>query len=249
MAWGKTLLPTSQVDPCCQQKRVLTWHILWTRIGYLCLIESEVKWSKSRSVVSNSLRPHGLCSPWNSPGQNTVLGTLSLLQGIFPTQESNRGLLHCRRILYQLSPGEYNLSLVINKNHFYFLSPISISLHFISLVNVGRGDKKMNLSNPQSEGKQSGSQGVPAGAPAGGFSSPSLSFPSECHKGFTIVWSPPGNTHNLQDPSAAYLSPGFSLNRVLVSEISRCCGMVQNRMCPIVKANLSDSKGNFYFLI
>ena len=28
---------------------------------------------------------------------------LSLLQGIFPTQESNRGLLHCRQILYQLS--------------------------------------------------------------------------------------------------------------------------------------------------
>ena len=127
----------------------------------------KVKWSESRSVVSNSLRPHGLCSPWISPGQNTGVGTLSLLQGIFPTQESNRGLLHCRRILYQLSPGEYNLSLVINKNHFYFLSPISISLHFISLVNVVRGDKKMNLSNPQSEGKQSGSQGVPAGAPAG----------------------------------------------------------------------------------
>ena len=33
----------------------------------------------------------------------TGVGTLSLLQRIFPTQESNRGLLHCRRILYQLS--------------------------------------------------------------------------------------------------------------------------------------------------
>ena len=31
------------------------------------------------------------------------MGSLSLLQEIFPTQESNRGLLHCRRILYQLS--------------------------------------------------------------------------------------------------------------------------------------------------
>ena len=38
--------------------------------------------SESRSVVSNSLRPHSLCSPWNSPGQNTGLGSLSLLQGI-----------------------------------------------------------------------------------------------------------------------------------------------------------------------
>ena len=101
------------------------------------------KWSESRPVVSDSLRPHGLYSPWNSPGQdtgvgsqfpspadlpnpgieprsptlqadslpaeppgkpkNTEVGSLSLLQQIFPTQESNQGPLHCRRILYQLS--------------------------------------------------------------------------------------------------------------------------------------------------
>ena len=42
-------------------------------------------------------------SPWNSPGQNTGWSSLSLLQGIFPTQRPNPGLLHCRRILYQLS--------------------------------------------------------------------------------------------------------------------------------------------------
>ena len=93
--------------------------------------------------MSNSLRPHGLYSPWNSPSQNPGVGSLSLLQGdlsnpgikprcptlqvdslpaepqgkpkntgsgsltllqrIFPTQESNQGLRHCRRILYQLS--------------------------------------------------------------------------------------------------------------------------------------------------
>ena len=63
-------------------------------------IESE---SKSRSVVSYSLPPHGLYSPWNSPGQNTGVGSLSLLQGIFPTQGSNPGLPHCGQILYQLS--------------------------------------------------------------------------------------------------------------------------------------------------
>ena len=49
-----------------------------------------------------------LCDPmdyssWNSPGQNTGVGSLSLLQGIFPTQGSNPGLLHCWQILYQLS--------------------------------------------------------------------------------------------------------------------------------------------------
>ena len=58
---------------------------------------------KSCSVVSDSLPPRGLYSPWNSPGQNTEVGSLSLFQGIFPTQGSNPGLLHCRWILYQLS--------------------------------------------------------------------------------------------------------------------------------------------------
>ena len=61
------------------------------------------KWSESHSVMSSSLRPHGLYRPWNSPGQNTGVGSLSLLQGIFPTKGSNPGLLHCRQILYQVS--------------------------------------------------------------------------------------------------------------------------------------------------
>jgi len=59
--------------------------------------------TESRSVVSDSLQPHRLYSPLNSPGQNTRVGSLSLLQGIFPTHGSNPGLLHCRQILYQLS--------------------------------------------------------------------------------------------------------------------------------------------------
>ena len=41
-------------------------------------------------------------SPWNSPSQNTGVGSLSFLQGIFPTQGSNPGLPHCRQIIYQL---------------------------------------------------------------------------------------------------------------------------------------------------
>ena len=60
-------------------------------------------WSDSGSVVSNSLWPCGLYSPWNSPGQNTGVGSLSLLQGIFPPQGSNPCLPHCRWFLYQLS--------------------------------------------------------------------------------------------------------------------------------------------------
>ena len=52
----------------------------------LKFLEYSEKWSESHSVVSNSLRSHGLYSPWNSPGQNTGVGSRSLLQGICPTQ-------------------------------------------------------------------------------------------------------------------------------------------------------------------
>ena len=60
-------------------------------------------YSESHSVVFDPLQPHGLYSPWNSPGQNPGVDSLYLLQGIFPTQGSNPGFPHCRRILYQLS--------------------------------------------------------------------------------------------------------------------------------------------------
>ena len=66
-------------------------------INGTCVSESE-----GYSVASNSLRPYGLYSPWNCPGQNTGVGSLCLLQGIFPTQRSNPGLPHCRQILYRL---------------------------------------------------------------------------------------------------------------------------------------------------
>ena len=61
-------------------------------------LESEI-----HLVVSNSLRPLGLYRPRNSLGQNTGVGSYSLLQGIFPIQGLNSGLLHCSRILYQLN--------------------------------------------------------------------------------------------------------------------------------------------------
>ena len=51
--------------------------------------ESE---SESCSVVSNSLQPRGIYSPWNAPGQNTRVGSLALLQGISPTQGSKPGI-------------------------------------------------------------------------------------------------------------------------------------------------------------
>ena len=64
--------------------------------------------AKFTSVVSDSLRPHGLqptrlLCPWDSPGKNTRVGCHALLQGVFPNQELNPGLLHCRKVLYPLS--------------------------------------------------------------------------------------------------------------------------------------------------
>ena len=50
------------------------------------------------------MQPHGLYTPWNSPGQHTGVGSLSLLQGVFPTQGSNPGLPHCRRTLLPAKP-------------------------------------------------------------------------------------------------------------------------------------------------
>ena len=47
-------------------------------------------------------KPTRLFCPWDSPGKNTGVGCLSILQGIFLTQGSKPGLLHCRQILYHL---------------------------------------------------------------------------------------------------------------------------------------------------
>ena len=69
---------------------------------YVIVCLSEV--SESCSVMSDSLWPRGLYSPWDS---NTGVGTCSLLQGIFPTQGSNQGLPHCRNPgLLDSSPSE-----------------------------------------------------------------------------------------------------------------------------------------------
>ena len=83
-----------------------------------------VKWSESCSLVSDSLWPHGLYSPWNSPSQNTGVGSCSLLQGIFPTQGSNPGLPHCRWILYHLSHNTFPL--VVHKRRLFSVRPSAL---------------------------------------------------------------------------------------------------------------------------
>ena len=78
------------------------WSLAW-RILSITFLQCEMKWSESCSIMSDSLWPHRLYSPWNSQDQNTGVDSLSLLQEIFPTQGLNPGFLHCRHILYQLS--------------------------------------------------------------------------------------------------------------------------------------------------
>ena len=59
---------------------------------------------------------HPMVCPWDSPGKNTGVGCQSLLQGIFPTQGSNLGLLHCKQFLYQLSLQEHTVGLNYFRN-------------------------------------------------------------------------------------------------------------------------------------
>ena len=63
-------------------------------------------WGSSQPGIkprSPTLQADSLPAEPQRKPKNTGVGSLSLLQWIFPTQESNRGLLHCRWILYQLS--------------------------------------------------------------------------------------------------------------------------------------------------
>ena len=95
---------------------------LWSAEGALDSLRASARWyglrdlpscvcmyMLPRSVVSDSLRPLGLqparlLCPWNFPGKNTGVCCHFLLQGIFLTQGSNPGLLHCRLIFTTESP-------------------------------------------------------------------------------------------------------------------------------------------------
>ena len=74
---------------------------MWLSSWISLFNQVKVKWKSP--VMSDTLWPLGLYTPWNSPGQNTRVDSHSLLQGIFSTQGLNPGLPHCRRILYPLS--------------------------------------------------------------------------------------------------------------------------------------------------
>ena len=74
----------------------------WSGLPFLlqCMkVKSESEVAQSCPTLHNLMdcSLSGFLGPWNSPGKNTGVGSLPLLQGIFPTQESNPGLLHCRQ--------------------------------------------------------------------------------------------------------------------------------------------------------
>ena len=97
------------------------------------------KWKWSHSVISNSLRPHGLYpSRRLHPGKSTGVGCHFLLQGIFLTQRSNLGLPHCRQIFYHLSH-QRSLKNGLN-DQFYVMSN-----------NIKFKKKKKKLSEPLPE--------------------------------------------------------------------------------------------------
>ena len=84
-------------------------HVIYSCIYYTYNHIHIISYIYMKAKVTQScptLQFHGLYSPWNSQGQNTRVGSHSLLQGDLPNPGSNPGLSHCRWILYQLSPKE-----------------------------------------------------------------------------------------------------------------------------------------------
>ena len=94
-------LPAILITACASSSPGTNLHVAGFAHTFVLFHYSE--YSESLSVVSDSSWPHGLYSPWNSPGQNTGVGSLCLLQGIFPTQGSNPGLPHCRRFFTSIA--------------------------------------------------------------------------------------------------------------------------------------------------
>ena len=101
--WGKWSVNTSHLRPRC-------WHEFWT--GAVPLLDFQsmslpipVEVCVSHSVVSDSLRPHGLYPArlLCPSGKNTRVSSHFLLQGIFLNQGSNPGFPHCGQFLYCLS--------------------------------------------------------------------------------------------------------------------------------------------------
>ena len=85
-------------------------------------VSHSVLWD---SLWLHVLLPIRLLCPWNSPGKNTGVGSHSLLQGIFPTQWLNPGLLHCRQVFYCLS---HQGSLIVLMYHYLLIILLLVAI-------------------------------------------------------------------------------------------------------------------------
>ena len=117
----------------------------WTHVSHIAGV-----------LFSPTLQAYSLAAELPGKPKNTGVGILSLLQEIFPTQQSNRDLLHCRWILYQLSyQRSPDFTLTRNNNYWYHISPdmmwwghitsvvFSAKMHNLS----NHGKKKKKLAN------------------------------------------------------------------------------------------------------
>ena len=133
-----------------------------THMGFFPQLKRTL-WPSSAisSVVANSVQPRGLqptrlLCPWNSPSKNTRVGSHSLLQGTFPTQGLNSGLLHCRQILHHLS--HQGIPMVTQTTAlrkysngvfvlFFFQMPIKISFQSLKIFPSWGKCTKVEMSN------------------------------------------------------------------------------------------------------
>ena len=120
----------------------LSMGILKARmLEWVAMLSSRGSSQQRDETRSPTLQADSLPSEPPGKPKNTGVGSLSLLQGNFRTQELNQGLLHCRWILYQLSyPGSPTVSLLDFKN--------PINRHFLEFMWCGESI----LLNPSSEG-------------------------------------------------------------------------------------------------
>ena len=102
------------------------------------------KWQWTLLSPVQLFQPPGLYSPWNSPGQNTGVDSHFLIQGVVPTEGLNPDLLHCRKILYQLSYQESPIQGSVDSFNIYLLQ-------FMPLTSAGI--LNLNSSHSVSEPK------------------------------------------------------------------------------------------------
>ena len=160
--------------------------------------------------MSDSLKPHGLYrlnSGLNSPGQNTALGSLSLLQGILPTQKLNPDLLHCRQVLYQLT---HHLP---NSYFNFLLPPPYMVLRETVKRSIWREARKVFLGTPRQATGKPRVTGLPAwlrtilhspGTPLAQSTNPLFSFALESDVKVTIHCSFIKNISNMTENISFY---------------------------------------------